>query len=157
MRGRIPVVAGLAVVLAVVVAGSALHAQVPASVREKVLREARELARMGNHEAAIRRVEPLYERAPLDGKIVEGLARLLLEANRFERAEEILVAYTAKRSDDTRAVSTLASVHFKAGEKAAGMEILNRLVDGAPGELWPYQMGGGPDERGDRRFHSAGA
>lgn len=141
MRERTSIGVALAAVLTGLLVTTLVHAQVSPPVRDKILREARELARVGNREAAIRKVETLYSRDPLDGTVVQALASLLTEEGELERAKDILDGYTAKRPGDTRALSTLASLHLQSGERERGTEILEKIVDRAPDELWPYQVG----------------
>ncbi len=141
MRDRFLIRLTLAVVFASLVSAASLQAQVSASVRDRSLREARDLARTGNREAAIRRVEALYTQAPLDGTVVQSLAGLLTDAGELERAKAILTDYTAQRRDDTRALSSLASLHFRTGESGRGMDMLEAIVARAPKEVWPYHLG----------------
>jgi len=131
----------LMTVLVGLVFATALQAQVSTSARDRILREARDLARTGNREAAIRRVEALYAQVPLDGTVVQSLADLLTEAGELERAKVVLADYTAEHGDDTKALSALASLHFQTGENERGMGILETIVARAPRELWPYYVG----------------
>ena len=129
------------VLMAVFVLAASSYAQVSPPVRDKILREARELVKMGNRKAAIQRVEALYNQAPLDGAVVQSLASLLAESGDLERAKSVLTDYTSERGDDTKALSALASLQFRTGENAKAMAILDALVARAPNELWPYYAG----------------
>jgi tetratricopeptide (TPR) repeat protein len=140
---RIKYLMGFSLVAALAVLASAapLGAQVSQAERDRVLGEARDLVRTGNSDAAIRRVEALYKRAPLDGTIVQAYARLLTDAGDLDAAKAVLADYTADRRDDARAMSILASLYFQTGERKQGMETLEKIVARAPKELWPYQIG----------------
>jgi tetratricopeptide (TPR) repeat protein len=141
VRGRSLFVLSVGAVLVSLLGATVLPAQVSSTVRDRTIREARELARMGDREAAIHSVESLYARAPMDGVIVQSLAGLLVEAGETERAKKILGDYTAKRSDDTGALAALATLNFQSGDRQHGMEVLERIIGRAPDELWPYQLG----------------
>lgn len=141
MRKRSLIGIPLAVILAALVFAASLQAQVSPTVRDRILREARDLARMGNREAAIQRVESLYAHDPVDGTVVQSLAGLLTEVGELERAKTILTDYTAERGGDNKALASLASLHFQTGESERGMRILEKILGRAPKELWPYQVG----------------
>lgn len=141
MRNGLSIGILLTLVISVLLSAVSLYAQVSPSTRDKIIREARDLARMGNREAAIRRMESLYARAPLDGTVVQRYAALLAEAGHLDKAKAVLTDYTGERGDDTKALSALASLHFQSGETGKGMGILESMMARAPKEHWPYHVG----------------
>jgi tetratricopeptide (TPR) repeat protein len=120
---------------------SSLAGEVPERERDAILKEARELARAGNHEASLSKIEALYRRDPADAVVVRAYSQMLLEISDYERAEEVLRDYVSKRPEDLRAQADLATVCFKTGQTEAGRALIGRIVDMAPQEIWPYQVG----------------
>jgi tetratricopeptide (TPR) repeat protein len=141
MAGRVRITIGSAALAVCLLFATSLRAQVSSTDRDGAIKEARSLAGAGDREGAIRILEAFYARAPLDGAVVQSLAGLLAEAGHTDRAKAVLGDYTAKRGDDTKALSALAALDFQTGEKDKGMEVIERIVARAPGELWPYQIG----------------
>jgi tetratricopeptide (TPR) repeat protein len=125
---------------AVLWAAAVLGASLTPEARDRVIKEAHRLEVSGDRQAAIVKLQALYEEAPLDGVVVETLADMLSSAGETEKATEILARYTAERGDDTRAMSTLATLYFRAGKKDKGLQAIERIVDRARDQLWPYQV-----------------
>ena len=107
--------------------------------RDRGLKEAQMLLRLGNYDAAIARLEGLYATAPDDPVVASTLAGALVAAKRYDRAEVVLKASAAKRPKDPKALADLASLYFATGRKDDGVGSLEKMIALAPKESWAYQ------------------
>jgi tetratricopeptide (TPR) repeat protein len=130
-----------AVLLVVLLGSCAFCGELSREERDRALREARDLVRTGNRDAAIQMLEALYNSAPSDGDLVKALSGMLIDAGDYERAERILEQYVGRKPNDVSALADLASLYFRSEKAARGMELLDRLVAKAPMEVWPYEIG----------------
>ena len=109
--------------------------------KDRALRDARSMIRIGSFEAAITQLEHLYKSYPDDPVIVSTLTSALIEAKHYDRAETVLKQFVGKRPKDPKGLSDLASLYLLTDRKADGLGMLDKLVELAPEEAWPYQMG----------------
>jgi len=134
----------LAALLVYLLAAAACSAQTTREDRDRIMRDARQLARRGNRVAALQILEGLYKENPLDQTVVREYSGMLVGAAEYDRAEEILREFISRSPDDMKAVKAaadLASLHFRQDELEAGRELIDRIINRAPRELWPYQLG----------------
>lgn len=108
--------------------------------KEKTLRDARALLRVGSFDAAIQLLERLYGAYPDDPVIISTLTGALIQTKRYDRAEAVLKQFADKHPKDPKGLSDLASLYLATDRKQAGQVLLDRLVELAPGEAWTYQM-----------------
>jgi len=138
--------AGILLVALIVslIAAAACSAQTTPGDRDRILKDARQLARRGNSVAALQIVEGLYRENPRDYIVVRGYSSMLVGAAQYEKAEEVLRNFISRNPDDKRAVNAavdLASLNLKQGDLDGGRDLIGRIISRAPGELWPYQLG----------------
>jgi tetratricopeptide (TPR) repeat protein len=108
------------------------------------MKDARQLARRGNRVAALQILEGLYRENPLDQTVVREYSGMLVAAAQYDRAEEVLRDFISRSTDDMKAVKAtadLASLYLKRDDLDGGRELIDRIVDRAPRQLWPYQLG----------------
>jgi tetratricopeptide (TPR) repeat protein len=143
--GRIRTARILFLVLLVSLLASAVcFGQTAREDRDRIMRDARQLARRGNRVAALQILEGLYAENPLDQVVVREYSGMLVAASQYERAEEVLRDFISRSPDDMKAVKAgadLASLYFKRDDPDRGREIIDGIIDRAPRELWPYQLG----------------
>jgi tetratricopeptide (TPR) repeat protein len=109
------------------------------SDRDKSLHEATVLARSGNYDAAIQKLEGLYASYPDDAVVVSGLFSALVEVKRYDRAEAVMKKFVERRPMDPKGLGDLASLYLISGRKEPALDILERLIKIAPDETWTYQ------------------
>lgn len=122
-------------------ASASFGQQISAKERDQQVRLAKDLAKADNYDGALRSLENLYEKLPEDGIVVRALFDLLVRADRYGRAEEVITRYLEGRSGDIKARSDLAALYFKTDRKDEGMTVLEGLIEMAPDEAWPYDIG----------------
>ena len=127
--------------LALGLASTGLGQQVSAKARDQQVRLAKDLAKAGNYDGAVRSLENLYEKLPEDGIVVRALFDVLVRSDRHGRAEEVITRYLEGRSGDIKARADLAALYFKTDRKDEGMTVLAGVVEMAPDEAWPYDIG----------------
>jgi tetratricopeptide (TPR) repeat protein len=125
-----------------VIAAASVQAQnLSPRERERQVKEARELEQSGNLDLAITKLEGLYRQAPRDGVVIKTLFNLLVKAKAYERAEEIMDPYLRETSVDVKAMADFASLMLKTERKPEADRLLQEIVDMAPEEVWPYEIG----------------
>jgi len=138
-RTVLAVLVAMVVVTAVVTADPGPASDQSRDARDRTLRESKALARSGNYDAAIQRLESLYASYPDDPVVASSLAGALVEAKSYERAEAVLKTSVAKRPKDPKGLSDLASLCFMTGRKSDGLAYLEKMIALAPEEAWAYQ------------------
>lgn len=131
------------ILILALLAASACSAQPASQDRDRILRDARQLVRRGNRQAALQVVEGLYRENPLDYVVVSEYSGLLAGAGELEKAEQVLRDYMRRSPDDMKAVKAtadLASLRFRQDDPDGGRELIEEIVGRAPRELWPYQL-----------------
>ncbi len=122
----------------------ACSAQTNREHRDRILRDARHLARRGNRLAALQIMEGLYNENPLDHTVLREYSGMLVGAAQYEKAEQVLRDYISRSPDDmktVKATADLASLRFRQDDLDGGRELIDRIISRAPRELWPYQLG----------------
>jgi tetratricopeptide (TPR) repeat protein len=133
-------IAGLAFVLIVaLVAGSYGQPMAPRD-RDRQVREAKDLAKVGQLDAAARKLERLYSVLPDDGVVVSALFKILVDGEQYGRAEEIMKRYIDRKPGDVKARADLAGLYLTTGRDDEGMALLGWIVERAPAEAWPYEI-----------------
>lgn len=115
--------------------------QTSAQDRDQQIRQAMDLTKAGNYDAALRILDDLYKRLPEDGLVVRALFDLLVEGGRYDRAEDVIRRYLSQREGDVKAKTDLAALYFKTDRREDGMALLRGIVEMAPEEPWPYDIG----------------
>jgi tetratricopeptide (TPR) repeat protein len=128
-------------VLVAMLVPAVFSAELSDKERDRRIQEARRLVTLGDREAAILKIEGLYEQDPDDPVVVKEFFSVLDGAGEYARAEQMIKAYLGRRPHDMRAMSDLASLYFKTGRAAEGRETIDRIVSEAPDERWPYDLG----------------
>lgn len=130
--------------LVLLLAAAVCSAQTTSEDRDRIMRNARQLARRGNRVAALQIMEGLYRENPLDQTVVREYSGMLVAAAEYARAEEVLREFISRSPDDMKAVKAaadLASLRFRQDDPEGGRELIDRIINRAPREIWPYQLG----------------
>jgi tetratricopeptide (TPR) repeat protein len=108
--------------------------------RDRYIREANNLAKKGDRQGAVRKLENLHSSLPGDLVVVRALFEMLVESKQFERAEYVMKEYLRSRPQDVNGLAALASLYIKTGDTQEAMSIIDRVLAMSPSEAWSYQL-----------------
>jgi tetratricopeptide (TPR) repeat protein len=130
----------IAAMVMLVLAGHAAGQVITKEMKDNTLRDVRSMARYGNYEMALERLEWLYKGLPQDEAVVVSFFDFLVERGMYERAREVMETYLDFRPTYVGGMAKLADLYFKMEENEEARALLERFIETGHDRAWAYEM-----------------
>ena len=129
-----------AVLMALAAPEEALSQEISRQVRDAALRDVQSMARYGNYDSALERLEWLYEGLPRDEVVVVAFFDFLVNRQKYEQAREVMEVYLDFRPTYIGGMARLADLYFKMDEDEEARLLLGRFIEAGQGRQWAYEV-----------------
>ncbi len=133
------IAAGLSVAMGLAWPGEVMSQEISNIERDNVLRDAQSLARYGNYDSALERLQWLYARLPHDEAVVVSLFDFLIGREEYERARGVMETYIEFRPAYVGGMAKLADLYLRMGESEQARILLERFIETAQRRAWSYE------------------
>jgi tetratricopeptide (TPR) repeat protein len=135
-----PVMLAAAALIMLALPQETLSQEISRQVRDGALRDVRSMARYGQYDSALERLEWLYAGLPRDEVVVAAFFDYLVDREKYERARNVMENYLAFRPTYIGGMAKLADLYFKMGENDEARVLLARFIETGHSRAWAYEM-----------------